>query len=176
MKKATIGWALASAMAWTAPALAAEETATPQEIVAKVQEAAALLAEKGEAGLATFDAAESPFVWKDSYIFVYDCDADLIVAHPVTSKGVAISSLEDINGVPFGLELCTAAEVSGGSWTEYAWPRPVKQEGEDKLAYAEEPSRKVSYIVSVEGQPYEVGAGHFDETSAVDDLNAMLAE
>jgi signal transduction histidine kinase len=176
MKQATIALALASGLAWTAPALSAEETATPQEIIAKVQEAAALLAETGEAGLATFDTAESPFVWKDSYIFVYDCGADLIVAHPVTSKGQPISSFEDINGVPFGLELCKAAEIPGGSWTEYAWPRPVKEEGADQLAYAETPSRKVSYMLDVEGQPYQVGAGRFDETTSVDDLNALLDE
>ena len=176
MKQAAIACVVAGALAWPAAAISAEETATPQEIIAKVREAAAYLAENGEAGLPTFDTVESPFVWKDSYVFVYDCDANIIAAHPVTSKGMKISALMDVNGVPFGDNLCTAAETDGGSWTEYAWPRPLKEEGADQLAYSDEPSRKISYMLAVDGQPYQVGAGVFDDTLTIDELNALLSE
>lgn len=176
MKQATIVLALTGGLAWPAAALSADETATPQEIIAKVREAAAYLADKGEAGLATFDTVESPFVWKDSYVFVYDCDANVIAAHPVTSKGMKISALEDVNGVPFGDNLCAATETAGGSWTEYAWPKPVKEEGAEQLAYSDEPSRKISYMLDVDGQPYQVGAGVFDDTLTIDELNALLSQ
>ncbi|PYV60787.1 MAG: calcium:proton antiporter, partial [Acidobacteria bacterium] len=43
--------------------------ATAQEVVEKVRQAANTLSQSGEAGLAQFDKKESPWVWKDTYIF-----------------------------------------------------------------------------------------------------------
>jgi len=158
-------------------ALAAEE-ATPEEVIAKVKEAAAYLAKEGEGGLKTFKSMDSPFVWKDSYVFVYNCEAGLgDVAHPVpATKPSKISENKDANGKVIGPEFCKAAERPGGGWLEYPWWKPVRSEGAKELEYTKEISRKVSYMLKVEGQPYEVGAGVYSDTLSVDELNALLKQ
>ena len=83
----TIVLTLTAALAWLAPQAVAGEAATPQEVIAEVKEAAVYLAKNGKSGLKTFDSADSPFVWKDTYVFVYDCAAGLAdVAHPVPAS------------------------------------------------------------------------------------------
>ena len=52
----------------------------------------------------------------------------------------------------------------------------VKAEDAKQLVYAKTISRKVSYMLSVEGQPYEVGAGVYNDTATVEDLNALLKQ
>lgn len=171
----SIAATVALAFALSNPAAANEERATPEEVIAKVRDAAALLASEGQAGLATFDSADSAFVWKDSYVFVYDCPGDVISAHPVAeSRGVSISGLRGGDGAAFGVALCAAAEKDGGSWAEYEWPRPVGEAGSSDLAYSGDHVRKVSYMLAVEGTPYQVGAGIFDQTTSLEDLDALL--
>jgi len=159
------------------PAAADDGHATPEEVVGKVRAAADYLAKEGEAGLATFDSARSLFVWKDSYIFVYDCPGDVIAAHPVAeSRGISISGVRGGDGGAFGIALCAAAEKPGGSWVEYWWQRPVGEVDTDDLAYSGDHVRKISYMLAVDGTPYSVGAGIFDETTSLKDLQALLAE
>jgi cytochrome c len=80
-------WVLALVTALVVPSstlqAAGPEQATPQEVVQKVQEAVLYLAEAGEAGLAKFRGKGSDYVWKDTYIFVSDCDKSILLAHPI---------------------------------------------------------------------------------------------
>ena len=156
----------------------ATEAATPQEVIAKVKEAAAYLAKNGKSGLKTFDGADSPFVWKDAYVFVYDCAAGIAdIAQPVPKrKPDKIATDKDATGRVIGPELCEAAARPDGGWVEYMWWKPVKAEGTKQLAYAKKISRKVSYMLSVKGQPYEVGAGVYNDTLTVKYLNALLKQ
>jgi len=174
----SIAFTLVAVLAWLAPQTAAAEEATPQEVIAKVKEAAAYLEKKGKSGLETFDRADSPFVWKDTYVFVFNCAAGFAnVAHPVpATETQEIASDKDATGRVIGPELCKAAARPGGGWVEYMWWKPVKTEGANQLAYAKKISRKVSYMLSVEGQPYEVGAGVYNDTLTVEDLNALLKQ
>jgi signal transduction histidine kinase len=174
----TIALTLTAVLAWLAPQAAAEEAATPQEVIAKVTAAAAYLAKTGKSGLKTFDSADSPYVWKDTYVFVYDCAAGVAdVAHPVPStREQKIATDKDATGRVIGPELCKAAARPDGGWMEYMWWKPVKAEGAKRLAYAKKISRKVTYMLSVEGQPYEVGAGVYNDTLTVEDLNALLKQ
>jgi len=169
--------ALAFAVPGTfAPAAFADEAATPQEIIAKVKEAAAYLASEGEAGLALFDEADTRFVWKDTYVFVWNCTADVVVAHPVpAARGVVISTVTDVNGKTFGPPLCEASARPDGGWVDYMWQRPVKMEGAGELSYEGDAARKISYVLSVAGQPYQVGAGEYNDTATVAELDALLA-
>jgi len=154
----------------------ASDAATPQDVIAKVKEAAAYLAENGKSGLKTLDSPDSPFVWKDSYVFVYDCEAGLAdVAHPVPeTKENAIDQDKDASGRVIGPGLCKAAAEPNGGWFEYQWWKPVKTEDAKGLTYAKETSRKVTYMLGVKGQPYQVGAGIYNDTLSVDALNAMI--
>jgi len=174
----TIALTLTAVLAWLAPQTAAEEAATPQEVIAKVKEAAAYLEKNGKSGLKTFDSMDSPFVWKDTYVFVYDCTAGLAaVAHPVPAiKESKIATDKDATGRVTGLELCEAAARPEGGWVEYMWWKPVKAERTKHLYYAKKIARKVAYMLSVKGQPYEVGAGVYNDTLTVKDLNAMLKQ
>jgi signal transduction histidine kinase len=172
----TIALTLTAVLAWPVPLTAAGEEATPQDVIAKVKEAAAYLAKNGKSGLKAFDRADSSFVWKDTYVFVFDCAAGLAdVGHPVsTTKEQKIATNKDATGRVIGPELCQAAARPGGGWVEYMWWKPIKVEGEKQLTYAKTMSRKVSYMLSVKGQPYQVGAGVYNDTLTVKDLNALL--
>jgi len=174
----TIALTLTAVLAWTVPQTAAEEAATPQDVIAKVKEEAAYLAKTGKSGLKTFDSTDSTFVWKVSYVFVYDCAAGLAaVANPISeTKAEKIAADKDATGKLVGPELCKAAARPGGGWVEYMWWKPIKVEGEKQLTYAKTMSRKVSYMLSVKGQPYEVGAGVYNDTLTVKDLNALLKQ
>ena len=174
----TIALMLTTVLAWLAPQTIADEGATPQEVIAKVREAAAYLAKKGKSGLKTFDSADSPFVWKDSYVWVSDCAAGLAaVAHPEkTTKEHEVAKDKDATGRFIGTEVCKAAARPGGGWVEYMWWKPIKVEGAKQLTYAKKISRKVAYMLSVKGQPYEVGAGIYNNMLTVEELDALLKQ
>ena len=178
IKHLTIALTLTAALAWPVPLTAAGETATPQDVIAKVKEAAAYLEKNGKSGLKAFDSPDSPFVWKDTYVFVNDCAAGIVfVAHPVpASKPQKLDEVDDATGKLVGREFCKAAARAGGGWVEYMWHKPVKAEGTEQLAYAKKMSRKVTYMLNVKGQPYEVGAGVYNDTATVNELDALLKQ
>jgi hypothetical protein len=156
------------------PDALADDGVTPEEVIAKVREAAAYLGKEGDAGLAKIGAEGSPFIWKDTYVFVYDCAADVIVAHAIpASRGLKISGLKDADGKAYGPELCEAAKVTSGSWGEYVWPKPIQ--GDDgQLAYTKEAFRKVSYMLTVDGHPWQVGAGIYNDPMSLAELDALV--
>jgi len=160
---------------WQAVAIAGD-AATPQEVITKVREAAAYLEKNGAGGLKTFDTIDSPYVWKDTYVFVFNCEAGLAdVATPfATAKEQKVATDKDATGRIIGPGLCKAAERPGGSWFEYMWWRPVKIEGAPQMTHGQKTLRKVSYMLQVEGQPFQVGAGIYNDTATVAELDAML--
>jgi hypothetical protein len=174
MLKHTIAAIAVTALSASSVSIAEEsESVTPQDVIAKVREAAAYLAKTGGPGLAIFERRDSPFIWKDTYVFVYNCAADVIAAHPVaTSRGVKISSLKGADGKAYGTSLCEAAKKPGGGWIEYVWPKPV-EDINGQVVYSDQAFRKVSYIDAVDGQPYEVGAGIYNDVMTIDQLNAL---
>lgn len=123
--------------------------------------------EKGEAGLAEFNDPKGPWIYKDTYVFVTDCAKDVMVGHPMSSfLGAKVSGIMDKKDgtYPVGTNFCEAAKNPNGGWVEYY---------RNKLG-SEEPVRKISYMLKVPGQPYEVGAGIYDEEKSLDELNAMI--
>lgn len=168
-----IAAALAAGVVFSGPAVA-DDAVTPEQVIAKVREVAAHLTKEGAAGLADFEKEGSPFVWDGTYVFVYDCAKDVIAAHPIpASRGLSISGLKGADGVPYGMALCKAAEVPGGSWGEYVWPKPVVG-ADGNAGYSDEAYRKVSYMLSVDGQPYQVGAGIYNEAMTLAELDALV--
>ncbi len=67
---------LLAALLFPAFAYAGPDTgkATPQEIHDKVLEAATYLSKAGKDGLAEFSKSKGKFVWKDSRVWVTECD------------------------------------------------------------------------------------------------------
>ncbi|MFZ0254302.1 MAG: cache domain-containing protein [Gammaproteobacteria bacterium] len=149
--------------------LAQEGSATPEEVVSKVQAAARFLHEKGAAGFADFNWKNNKWVWKDSYVFVYNCRRNTMIAHPLRPDlvGKPLLQIRDNNNKPIFKELCKAGEKPHGGWVEYVWPKP----GEGGV------SRKISYALAADisfEYGTQVAAGIYDEEASVEELSELL--
>lgn len=144
----------------------AADQATPQEVIQKVRQAAEYLGTAGQTGLAQFSDSKGKWVWKDTYVWVLRCDQMTDAAHPFNPKlvGANLSGFRDAKGNYFFVQLCEEAKEPRGAWIEYWWPKV----GETQ------PSRKISYVLAVPNQPYQVAAGLYDDQISLDDLNQML--
>ncbi|MBW1779541.1 MAG: cache domain-containing protein [Deltaproteobacteria bacterium] len=140
---------------------AGDEKASAKNVYDLVIKAHSVVSNLGEEGLAAFNDPKGEFVYKDTYAFVLQCPK-YVVAHPY-----AIDKLKgkDLSAVyPHQNTLCEAAKNPKGQWVEYQWPKP----GEKK------PSRKVGFVIPVEGTPYAVVASIFSDDLSVEKLNAEL--
>ena len=142
--------------------------ATAQEVVAKVKEAASTLSKTGD--LAQFNQKQGPWVWKDTYIFVHDCDKKVNAAHPMRPEqiGQDLTSIKDPKGkslYPDPQAFCDAARKPSGVWIEYWWPKPGEKEG----------SRKLAYSLSAKGTPYVVSAGIYDDKATIAELSKLTS-
>jgi len=160
------------AVALLIPALSSvamgQDKATPQEVVAKVREAASTLSKTGD--LAQFNQKQGPWVWKDTYIFVHNCDKKVNAAHPFKPEqiGQDLTSIKGTDGksvYPDPEAFCNAARKPSGVWIEYWWPKPGEKEG----------SRKVSYSLSAKGTPYVVSAGVYDDKATIAELSKLTS-
>ncbi len=142
------------------------EHATPSEVVAKVRKAAQLLETNGLSGLSQLRDATSEYSWKDTYVFSFNCDEDRVLANPAFPDKVGgdIKQHTDYNGFQYGQEMCAGKNNPNGIWVEYVWPRPG----------SEEPLRKISYVMTVKGLGIQVGAGIYDDSVTMAELNALI--
>ncbi len=135
-----------------------QEKATAQEVIAKVKEAASTLSKTGD--VAQFNQKQSPWVWKDTYIFAEDCDKKVMAAHPMRPDlvGKDLSSIKDAKGnslFPDPEVFCKSVKQrrSGiwhsGLWSVYWWPKP----GETVA------SRKLTFHLNAEGTSFVVSSG-----------------
>ena len=159
---AILGFAVGMSLS---PAFAGEATA--DEVIEKVRAAAALIEQEGLAGIATIADPASGYMWKDTYVFVVDCDADRVMANPAFPERVGgdIKQHTDYAGYRYGLLLCEVAAKPEGGWIEYQWAP----------AGGGDARRKVSYVLSVPGRGYEVGAGIYDADASLSDLAGLTA-
>ena len=143
-----------------------QDHATAQEVVAKVREAASTLSKTGDP--AQFNQKEGPWVWKDTYIFIQNCDTKLIVAHPNPERvGQNFMSQKDTKGKQmFQKDYCEAAKKPSGVWSEYWWPKLGEKEG----------SRKLTYSLGAKGTPYLVGAGVYDDKATIAELSKLTSK
>jgi hypothetical protein len=138
---------------------AQEDKATAEDVYNLVLKAHEVISSLGKEGLEAFNDPKGEFVYKDTYVFVQECPK-YVVAHPF-----ALDKLKgrDLSGVyPHQNTLCEGAKNPNGTWVEYQWPKP----GETK------PSRKVGFIIAVEGTPYAVVASIYSDDLSIDELNA----
>src|SRR5438132_2987265 len=144
-----------------------QEKATPQEVVQKVRQAADFLSKSGDAGLAQFNQKNGPWVWKDSYLFVFDCAKGTVAGHPFRPDliGKNGTGLKGNHGIEFFPKLCKARTSPSGVWVEYWWPKPNEKHA----------SRKVSYGLKVANTPYIVAAGIYDDKAKIADLEKLIS-
>ncbi|ADK85587.1 cache, type 2 domain protein [Desulfarculus baarsii DSM 2075] len=145
----------------------AQEKATPQEVYEMVTKAASMLEQLGPEGLAAFNDPKGEFSWKDSYVFILNCQEGKIAAHPSPKiVGADASVIKDAkSGAPILTEACQALTAKG-IWKIYYWHKKDSAEL----------GRKVSFLIPVQGQPYQVGAGVYDDTLTIEDLNKISGQ
>ncbi|MCP5365148.1 MAG: cache domain-containing protein [Hyphomicrobiales bacterium] len=145
--------------------------ATPAEVVTKVHQAVRLLEEKGKAGFAEFNNPHGPWAWKDSYVFIYNCQKNEMVAHPIRPDlvGRPLMQIRDANNKPIFKELCAAGGKPNGGWVEYAWPKPGEGGLSRKISYAQ--SADVSFEFGV-----QAAAGIYNDEVSVEELTKTLNE
>lgn len=149
----------------------ADDKATPQEVYQMVVNAANMVESLGEEGINALSNSKE-FIWKDSYVWAVNCAEGKVVAHPNKKLiGLDLSKIYDKNPDEskrklHNLEMCEGAKRPYGVWVEYWWEKL----GETK------PARKISFMIQVSGQPYQVTAGIYDETTSIEELNAMIAK
>ncbi len=142
----------------------AQDKATARDVIAKVREAARTLSKTRD--LTPFTRKPGPWVWKDTYVFVVDCDKKVVAAHPIKPElvGQSSASLKDTKGNNvFPEDWCDAAKKPSGIWVEYWWPKPGEKDG----------SRKLTYGLAAKGTPYAVGAGIYDDKATVAELSKL---
>lgn len=141
------------------------QKATPELVVQKVNRAAQLLHEEGNAAFDRFRGKGSEFIFAGTYVWIHDING-IMRMHPIKYKmeGNFILGMKDSNGKAFFAEMNSVAKSKGRGWVEYAWPKP----GESK------PSTKVSYVklVEVGDKKYIVGCGIYDFTKQQAELAA----
>ncbi len=145
------------------------EVANAEEVVSKVRAAARYLHDKGTAAYADFNQKDGKWVWKDSYVFVYDCRKDRMIAHPLRADlvGKPIMQITDNSGKYIFKELCKVGNEPRGGWVEYSWPKP----GAGRL------SRKISYALAADisfVSGIQVSAGIYDEGITLPELGKVL--
>lgn len=150
----------------TASTALAGDTAAPKEVIQKVRDAAAYLLSAGEEGLGEFMDRKGRWVWKDTYVFVLNCQRGVNAAHPIKPQMVGMKQmgLRDTDGRLFFVEFCNVAKRTNGGWVAYMWPKVG-----EKI-----PSRKITYVMQVPGTPYQVGAGIYDADAAMADLEDLI--
>jgi len=159
-----------------------EDAVSPRELFDKVGGAMVFVMENGDAGVRAISekAADNPFIWKDTYVFVFKCNEQVLAAHPnpklINNKSVW--NLKDPNGKLIMQTLCKVAAASeNGGWFDYVWPKQQSKTAQttgQKLGDTETLARKVTFCIQVPGTPYQVAAGIYDDTLTVDELNANI--
>jgi cytochrome c len=146
--------------------------ATAQEVVTKVREAVRYLNEKGLAGFSDFNNnKDARWVWKDSYVFVFSCRDNVMIAHPLRPDlvGRPILQMRDDKDRPLFQDLCKAGETPNGGWVEYWWPKPGEGNASRKISYTH--SAAVSFKSDI-----RVGAGIYDDTLTPEALSKIIEE
>ena len=145
----------------------AEERATAKEVYEMVLNAASVLEGLGEEGLSAFNDPKGEFVWKDTYVQVYNCEARQCVGHPnpknLTFPPDVWWNFQDKKGNYLTQNLCEASKDPYGGWVEYWWPKIGETE----------PSRKITFIIQVPNTPYQVSAGIYDDNLTIEELSKI---
>ncbi|MFO1372267.1 MAG: cache domain-containing protein [Candidatus Competibacteraceae bacterium] len=142
----------------------AADAATADEVIAKVKEAAADVKGHGDAALSEFDKKDGKWAWKDTYVFVIDCMAGTVKAHPNDKvKGMKLTELKDkATGKEIGPALCDAAKKANGGWVEYMWTKPGTEGN----------FRKIAYVLTAGN--YAVSAGVYDDKLTTKELDTKV--
>jgi len=157
MKHIVAIFILISVFGMSAMALA-EDKATAKDVYDLVIKAYEVVNVLKEESLVAFNDPKGEFIYKDTYVYVMQCP-EYVVAHPYALDKLKGKDLTKI--YPFQNTLCEGGKSTQGTWVEYAWPKPGSQE----------PSRKISFVISVKDTPYTIAAGIYNDDISIEELN-----
>jgi basic membrane lipoprotein Med (substrate-binding protein (PBP1-ABC) superfamily) len=128
-------------------------------IVQAVDDAAALLEQKGRAAFDTLRDPRSPFYFYDTYVFVTSEEGVELVnpAFPAI-EGQSLIDARDAQGKYLVRDYLAAAKQHGAAWVSYYWPRPGTTEPAHKLTYVKR--------AKVDGKWLVVGSGMYEAAPA----------
>ncbi len=126
-----------------------------EECKAKCEAASKMIKENGiAAAMCEINKKDGQFVKGSIYVFLQNMDG-IMLGHPIRHDliGKKLTHLKDVNNKEFFQEFIKVAKDKGSGWVDYMWP---KKKGE-------KPSKKISYILKIEGTDYFVGAGVYSD-------------
>jgi len=132
----------------------AQEVATKEECVAKVEEAAKLVKKVGlQPALEKFMEKDSPYKWKDSYLFCMDDDMGKLLAHPIPRFiGFPMKNYKDADGKQPFTKVLEEIKTKKKGWVQYYY-RP---------AGADVPKLKIVYYLKMPGEKAILCAGYYE--------------
>ncbi len=132
----------------------AEEKATKEECITKVEQAAKLIQEIGlKPALEKIMDKNGPYKWKDSYVFLMDIDTGKMTAHPKPGfVGFHIKSWKDADGRQPYSKIIDEIETKEKGWVHYNYQPRGSQ-------YTQ---LKNSYFFKVPGERVIVNAGYYN--------------
>jgi len=137
----------------------------PEEVYNKVKEAYYFLNELKQSGITVFNDKNGQFSWKNTYVFILNCETQTFVAHPKSSayKGSSFEHFQDKKGLYFLKMACQNTNSTTGNWIEYWW----KKSGEKEL------SRRILYMITVPAIHLQVAAGIYNAAHSLADLKKI---
>lgn len=134
--------------------IGAQEKATKEECVEKVNAAVKLIQKEGlETSLKKIMDKEGPYAWKDSYVFCIGDKVGKTLAHPMPRLiGFPMSRYRDAKGEQPFLEVIEVANKEGQGWKSYHFQGTDVQSSRLKNAY----------FAKVPGENVIVCAGYYE--------------
>ncbi len=142
-----------------APAHRTYEHEDTRALVALVDDAAALVAGRGDSAFAELRTAGSRWRQADTYVFVLEPDGNMLIHPDPSMEGKNELGLKDVKGRPIIRGLIAAATTSAdkpAGWYHYEWPVPGGLLPRWKTSY-------VRLVVAPSGKRYIVGSGVYND-------------
>ena len=137
-----------------AEACFAQEWATKEECMAKVEDAAKLVKKIGlKPALEKFMDKNGPYRWKDSYVFCMEEGMGKLLAHPIARFiGYPMKNFRDAEGKKPYVKVLEEINTKKKGWVKYYYRPP----GVDV------PKLKNTYYLKIPGEKAILGAGYYE--------------
>jgi hypothetical protein len=114
-----------------------DRTTPAAVIIAKVNEACALLEKEGPAAFPKFSGKGSAFLYEGTYVWIHSLAESEMLVHPIKYKmvGNKLAGLKDANGKRFFVVMNDLVREKGEGWVEYFWPKPGTQDSVRKVSF-----------------------------------------
>ena len=132
----------------------AQEGATKEECLAKVEEATKLVKKIGlQPALEKFMDKKGPYNWKDSYVFCMDDEMGKLLAHPLSRYiGFPMKTFKDADGKQPFSRVIEEIKTKKKGWIQYYY-RP---------SGADIPKLKIVYYLKIPAEKAILCAGYYE--------------